>query len=138
MSQLKIKDNNDNWIDIPASGIGVPSGGTTGQVLQKSSNTDYATEWAEPQEVYLLEGTLPSSTGQEITHAFPSGCDSTNSVVLAIEISYSNIWRGLTYMAVIPAEYAVLTSVRSDGVHMYVSGSRAPSCPYRCYLLRFA
>ena len=45
MSQLKIKDGN-NWINIPASGIGVPSGGTTGQVLQKSSNTDYATEWA--------------------------------------------------------------------------------------------
>lgn len=48
MGQLKIKDGN-NWIDIPASGVGVPSGGTTGQVLQKSSNTDYATEWYTPQ-----------------------------------------------------------------------------------------
>ena len=45
MSQLKIKNGN-NWESIPAGGIGVPSGGTTGQVLQKSSNTDYATEWA--------------------------------------------------------------------------------------------
>lgn len=44
MPQLKIK-NNGTWVDIPAGGVGVPSGGTTGQVLQKSSNTDYATEW---------------------------------------------------------------------------------------------
>ena len=49
MSQLKIKDGN-NWIDIPSGGIGVPSGGTTGQVLVKSSNTDYATEWATASE----------------------------------------------------------------------------------------
>ena len=54
MSQLKIKDGN-NWVNIPASGIGVPSGGTTGQVLQKSSNTDYATEWAAfPIKIDLL------------------------------------------------------------------------------------
>ena len=46
MSQLKIKNGN-NWESIPAGGIGVPSGGTTGQVLQKSSNTDYATEWGD-------------------------------------------------------------------------------------------
>lgn len=46
MSQLKIKNGN-NWESIPAGGIGVPSGGTTGQVLQKSSGTDYATGWAD-------------------------------------------------------------------------------------------
>ena len=28
-----------------ADGIGIPSGGTTGQVLKKKSNTDYDTEW---------------------------------------------------------------------------------------------
>ena len=44
MSQLKIKNGN-NWESIPAGGIGVPSGGTTGQFLKKSSSVDYATEW---------------------------------------------------------------------------------------------
>jgi hypothetical protein len=29
------------------NGVGVPTGGTTGQVLAKSSNTDYATEWID-------------------------------------------------------------------------------------------
>jgi hypothetical protein len=28
-------------------GVGVPTGGTTGQVLKKASNTDYDTEWAD-------------------------------------------------------------------------------------------
>lgn len=53
MSQLKVKNGN-NWESIPAGGIGVPSGGTTGQVLQKSSNTDYATEWAN-NEIPVIE-----------------------------------------------------------------------------------
>ena len=46
MSQLKIKDGN-NWISIPASGVGVPVGGTTGQVLAKTSGTDYDTAWVD-------------------------------------------------------------------------------------------
>ena len=44
MGKLKIKDGN-NWIALPESGVGVPSGGTAGQVLVKSNSTDYATEW---------------------------------------------------------------------------------------------
>lgn len=54
MSQLKIKDGN-NWVNIPAGGIGVPSGGTAGQVLKKSSSTDYATEWATPQTIKYID-----------------------------------------------------------------------------------
>lgn len=34
--------------DTGATGQGVPAGGTTGQVLQKKSGTDYDTEWATP------------------------------------------------------------------------------------------
>ena len=44
MSKLKIKNGN-TWEEIPAGGVGVPSGGTQGQVLMKSSATDYATGW---------------------------------------------------------------------------------------------
>lgn len=44
MSQLKIKDG-ANWIPIPAGGVGVPSGGTQGQVLAKTGSADYATGW---------------------------------------------------------------------------------------------
>lgn len=44
MSVLKIKNGN-TWIEIPAGGVGVPSGGTSGQLLKKSNSTDYSTEW---------------------------------------------------------------------------------------------
>lgn len=30
-----------------AAGVGVPAGGTTGQVLEKKSDTDYDTEWKD-------------------------------------------------------------------------------------------
>ena len=49
MSKLKIK-NGSTWEEIPAGGVGVPSGGTAGQVLMKSSATDYADEWADISE----------------------------------------------------------------------------------------
>lgn len=45
MSVLKFKDQNNNWITVPAGGRGVPSGGTEGQYLKKSSSSDYNTEW---------------------------------------------------------------------------------------------
>lgn len=47
MSVLKVK-NGTAWIDVSANGVGIPSGGTTGQFLRKNSSTDYSTEWATP------------------------------------------------------------------------------------------
>lgn len=47
MSRLKIRNNNE-WISIPAGGVGVPTGGTAGQVLKKVSGTNYDTEWSDP------------------------------------------------------------------------------------------
>jgi len=39
--------NGTAWADL-AAGLGVPPGGTTGQVLSKKSTTDYDTQWATP------------------------------------------------------------------------------------------
>lgn len=45
-----------SWVDLGLMfpkgdpGEGVSSGGTTGQILKKSSNTDYDTEWADPDQ----------------------------------------------------------------------------------------
>ncbi len=33
------------------SGQGVPTGGLTGQILRKTSNSDYATDWVDPESV---------------------------------------------------------------------------------------
>lgn len=36
---------------VGAPGAGVPSGGTTGQILKKKSNTDYDTEWSTANSI---------------------------------------------------------------------------------------
>ena len=60
MSQLKIKNGN-SWEPIPAGGMGVPSGGSSGQYLKKSSSTDYATEWEDMPE-YIVDEVVSAST----------------------------------------------------------------------------
>lgn len=64
MSKLKIRDQNDpnTWYEVPAGGVGVPSGGTKGQVLKKSSATDYSTEWADDVQIYIQSSTPTSSS----------------------------------------------------------------------------
>lgn len=74
-------------------GVGVPEGGTTGQVLKKSSNDDYDTEWdtagaaaaisVEDEGVELTatvasidfvgDGVTASSTGDAVTVTIPGG-----------------------------------------------------------------
>ena len=53
MSVLKIKDGN-SWVEIPASGAGVPQGGNAGEVLTKASSTDYDAGWVLPLSMKLL------------------------------------------------------------------------------------
>ncbi len=33
------------------AGVGIPTGGTTGQILRKTSNANYATEWVSPEAI---------------------------------------------------------------------------------------
>lgn len=52
-TSLKYKNSNDEFQSATAikgdTGVGVPTGGTTGQVLSKASGTDYDTEWTTPE-----------------------------------------------------------------------------------------
>lgn len=73
MPQLKIKDNGV-WVDIPAGGVGVPSGGTTGQILKKSSSVDYATQWASIGDLLVTDSVsidnVSVSSGSTYTNDF--------------------------------------------------------------------
>lgn len=58
MPVLKIRDENGNFINIPAlvgekgdTGIGIPIGGTTEQILVKASNKDFDTKWVNQIEI---------------------------------------------------------------------------------------
>lgn len=81
MSQLKIKNGN-SWEAIPAGGVGVPSGGSSGQYLKKSSNTDYATEWAtlDPGDKLILPYATDLNTygGRMGIYAFMFASTSSN------------------------------------------------------------
>jgi hypothetical protein len=50
-----------------ADGVGVPSGGTTGQVLKKKSGTDYDTEWANESGGGSGGHTIINSAGTDMT-----------------------------------------------------------------------
>lgn len=50
-----------------APGVGVPSGGTTGQVLKKVSGTDYDTEWANESGGGSSGHTILNSSGTTMT-----------------------------------------------------------------------
>lgn len=42
--KIQYRTSGNTWVDTDSSG-GIPSGGTTGQVLTKNSNTDYDVSW---------------------------------------------------------------------------------------------
>lgn len=110
MSQLKIKNGNV-WESIPAGGIGVPSGGTTGQVLQKSSNTDYATEWANAVGARIEEITrtgTTTSTGYIVTDMLWSDYD--------IMCAWATVSTGSYYVDIRPSGSGyVVARVFDDG-----------------------
>jgi hypothetical protein len=59
VSDTAPESTNGLWLDSDEEAeVPVPEGGTTGQVLAKSSNDDYDTEWADlPEEVVPTGGT---------------------------------------------------------------------------------
>lgn len=63
-------------------GVGVPTGGTTGQVLAKASGTDYDTEWVDQSggggTVQSVNNVTPDQTGNITLTADDIGTDATN------------------------------------------------------------
>ena len=67
-----------------APGVGVPAGGTTDQVLAKSSGEDYSTEWVTPYTGTITEtvsGATPTITAQD-NHRYVCGEVSTLDITL--------------------------------------------------------
>jgi hypothetical protein len=74
------------WADTSTTGTAViPVGGTTSQVLAKTSATDYATGWVDPTPigglVYITNGTLSSASTIAINNCFTSTYDNYRIVV---------------------------------------------------------
>jgi hypothetical protein len=77
----------------------VPAGGTTGQVLQKSAATDYATAWAvtigapylaQPQAIFAATGTVLASQYDNLINATAA------NVTLTLP-AFSTAFAGIAY-----------------------------------------
>ena len=117
MSQLKIKDGN-NWINIPASGVGVPSGGTTGQVLVKTSGTDYDTAWVNQKLIFNNVQVATSSFVSDATYTdYPYRASVTLTNVT------SSMYPQVTFNLIdaISGTYAPIAETYNGGIYIYAT-----------------
>lgn len=99
------------------AGPGVATGGTTGQILRKKSNTNYDTEWTtpDPSEIVFtgtmaqyeaVADTIPNGSAILITDSNPDLASLRNIAIQSIDIEYSRGTDTSYYIARIP-KYAV-------------------------------
>jgi len=96
-----------------AAGAGVASGGTAGQILSKTSSTDYDTEWVDNQAISYTHIQNAVSYNWEITHNLgyrPSVIvtDSAGTVVEA-DVSYPSLNQVTITLSQALSGYAYLT-----------------------------
>lgn len=82
-----------------ADGVGVPAGGTTGQILKKASNTDYDTEWGSERSgaeiVSAINTELGSDNWQTRDGLFPAMVPSSLFLGPAHVSGLANLSNGL-------------------------------------------
>ena len=71
-----------------ADGVGVPAGGTTGQVLAKINGTDYNTQWVNQSGGTADIGNFTFGTDDKIT--FPDGSKQSTAYITSQQYGYFN------------------------------------------------
>lgn len=116
--------------DPGAPGEGVPTGGTTDQLLAKNSNTDFDTKWVDPPEPTGVPLDLPYvgtiAPGQvwmlnEDGSAYEPR--TVSPLVISGEAEQDIAWSGLTGSTSVDGSNTLQTSSDWDGVHR--QGARA-------------
>lgn len=122
------------WINSP-SGVGVPSGGTTAQILRKINGSDYNTEWhtlvaadltdvsSTAAELNLLDGVTTTTAQFNFLNTLSGNVQAQLDAKLSTSLTLNNLWVGnvsniATQLAPGTDGY-VLTSV--SGVPTWVS-----------------
>jgi hypothetical protein len=104
------------WVLLHDAPVGVlPTGGATGQVLQKTSGTDYATGWTTPStdipvSIVDVKGDLIAATAPDTVARLPAGA---NGQLLAADNTQAT---GLRWTAALPGAelaYAEVTTALS-------------------------
>ena len=125
-----------------APGIGVPSGGTTGQFLAKTSNTDYATGWTTlsltgyATEAWVTAGFYPLTgnpsgflTSAALTPYLPKAGGYITGDLQSSNNSAYRSWDGAYNTAVLKGDYLQLTNSNTGGNALTIewSGITFPS-----------
>ena len=97
MSRLKIKNGN-TWEEIPAGGVGVPSGGNAGNALVKASATDYATIW---------KALNAADVGIEIDFGITNQLTIANANYTDIPITFNKTFSAVPHVFAIPVSDSV-------------------------------
>lgn len=131
-------DNSNVTVNVNAkNGVGVPNGGTTGQVLVKASNNDKDTKWAD-NEKYLITSLsdigitiTDDTTLADIVEAVPIGKK------LKVYISFSEsllLYKGTGGSGNLPmGGSGVLTIERNQSTHTYITYILSENSIYEAY-----
>jgi hypothetical protein len=107
--------------------IGIPAGGTTGQVLAKASNADYDTEWIANKERLTVDTTFYIRTDGNDSNT--GLADTSGAAWLTLNGAYNNILNNYD-----PASGITITLQLADGTYSGFSNYQKPGLPVPLYI----
>ena len=117
-----------------ATGAGVATGGTTGQVLAKSSNADYATNWITPSTgtVTSVVGTAPisSSGGTAPTISIAQATTNTNGYLTSADWNtFNNKQQSGSYLTGVTTDLP-LSGSGTSAIHLTIAQANSTTSGY--------
>lgn len=107
------------------NGVGVPTGGTTNQLLAKASGTDYDTKWDDPKPKTRIY--VPKGSDEGYDDEFDDG--SLAAGWTAINVSAApNVWYEASGVKGLSFEHPGYTTDKCEGLIKSISGLSAPFC----------
>ena len=101
------------------SGEGVPSGGTSGQVLKKHSGTDYDTEWGDEQSISGKADKVANATSGHVATLDGNGNLTDSGKTLGKSVPSNAVFTDTTYIAATQSADGLMSSedkTKLDGV----------------------
>jgi len=129
-----ISYNGAAWVNTPSSGTGIPTAGTTNQILRKIDNTNYNAEWhtlvaadltdvsSSAAELNKLTGVTTTATQFNFSNTLVGDIQSQINTKLSSSLTTNSMWIGVAGVAgelAAGANGYVLTSV--SGLPTWVS-----------------
>jgi hypothetical protein len=106
-SQFKLGNGVDAWVDLAYGGIagtGVPLGGTTSQALVKTSDADYATNWATIDKTFVGLSNVDNTS------------DANKPISVATQTALTNLQTQITNTQPLDDDLTALAGLTTAGI----------------------